>query len=787
MALGVALMIGAVALSAASRLEPTPSTGLLANPDGTRGVATQRLDRAFGGEFITVVAKGPPSAMLDPGNLAEMVGLEGRIAELDGVRAVFGPGTFLNQTVIQIERAVAQQVRTFTKRSALAGRSAERRARRAGASPAEAEAAAAAARRRVAAEGQRTVAELLVRYGFIGLPSLANRTFINAIVLGTGTQPKQRLRWLFPDLEHALITVRPRDGLSDERLLALGARLRELAQDAPLPGITFTVAGTPLLAAAVSGQIRGELLRLAPAVALVMLVVLLVGFRRGRRRLRMMSLALLATLVTAGLTEVAGLGLTPASVAALPVILGLALDYAVQLQARYWAEREALAPPDAAQAALSAVAPVLALAAAAATAGFLTLTFTSVPLLDRLGWTLAIGAVTSLVVVLAFAAPVLVLGDRGGARAPALPRCAVGRSSRELLFLVLVTPIALAGIALSGHASLESDVRNLVPSGLGELQQAEVVQRELGVSGQLRVAVTARDVTDRRVLTWILATQARVLDLDPRLRGGPNIAEVLAGGASEPLPDAASIRRLLPLIPRYLLDAVVSRDHKTAELSFGIPLIAVEDQARLLRRIDHVLRRAPEGIDASPAGLAAAAAEGTDTLKDGRPRTLLLAAGIISLLLLIVTRRPARVAIALAPALLAAGLSSALILLVGLRLSPFSAGLEPLVLAVGVEFGLLLETRYRELRAAGLIPAEAARRANETVGAAVAISAVTVAASFLVLAASRIEAVAQFGLLVAIELSLCTVTAIAVVPRLSALVDIRAGRSEILRSHRYRR
>jgi predicted RND superfamily exporter protein len=749
LALAIAVATGAVALFAAGRLEPTSSVGLLADPDGARGQATQRLDRAFGAEPVTLVATGPAGAVLEPATLVELVGLEGRIAKVGGVRSVYGPGTFLNQTIVQIERAVGRQLAGFSQR---------------------------AARGESSARDQRTVQELLVRFGFVGLPTLTNRTFINAIVLGTGTQPKPRMRWLFPDLEHALIVVRPREGLRDEQLQALGARLRALARDTKLDGITFNVSGTPLLAAAVSDQIRGELLRLAPIAVLVMLVVLLVGFRRGRRRLRMMSLALLATLVTAALTELAGLGLSPATVAALPVILGLALDYAVQLQARYWTERAQHPPLEAARAALAGVAPVLTLAAATATAGFLTLTLGSVPLIDRLGWTLAIGAVASLAVVLALAAPVLVLGDRGGARAPALPR-RTGTPSRRLLPLaVLVAPVAVAGIALSGRASLESDVRNLVPSGLGELQRAERVQQELGVSGQLRVAVTARDVTDQGVLAWMLDTQKRVLALDRRLSAGPNVAEVLAGGAAGRAPDAAATGRLLRLIPRYFLDAVLSRDRRTAELSFGVPLIPVEDQARLLRRIDGVLAGAPEGVSATPAGLAAAAAESTDSLKAGRPRTLLLAAAVIALILLLVTRRPARVLIPLVPALLAAGVSSVIILLAGLRLSPFSAALEPLVLAVGVEFGLLLEGRYREHRAAGHDPGEASRRTGQAVGAAVAISAATVAASFLVLAAGRIEAISQFGILVAIELTLCAAAAIVLVPRLSALAERPSAR-----------
>jgi predicted RND superfamily exporter protein len=108
-----------------------------------------------------------------------------------------------------------------------------------------------------------------------------------------------------------------------------------------------------------------------------------------------------------------------------------------------------------------------------------------------------------------------------------------------------------------------------------------------------------------------------------------------------------------------------------------------------------------------------------------------------------------------------------------IRLSPLSAGLEPLVLAVGVEFGLLLDARYREARRAGASAAAAARAAVERVGAPVTVAAATVALGFAVLVVSRLSVLQQFGVLAAIELALCALTAIVTVPELAAALDRR--------------
>jgi predicted RND superfamily exporter protein len=125
----------------------------------------------------------------------------------------------------------------------------------------------------------------------------------------------------------------------------------------------------------------------------------------------------------------------------------------------------------------------------------------------------------------------------------------------------------------------------------------------------------------------------------------------------------------------------------------------------------------------------------------------------------------------LCPALLAAGLTSLLLLVIDLELSPLGAALEPLVLAVGLEFGMLLDMRYREARAAGHEPAAAREHTTREIVPAVMLSASTVAVGFGVLCASRMPLLSQLGWLVALELALCLLAALVVVPALAERLD----------------
>jgi predicted RND superfamily exporter protein len=773
--LAAAVLLTVAGAFAAGQLEPSAPPSLLAERGSAVATATRSAERTFGAEPIVVVARGELTNTLAAANLTALLDLERRVARLRGVQAVFGPGTFVSQTVEQINRVLARELGPPAERADRAATRAAARARRAGAGPASAQQTGERARLRALGPLREQYQQLFVRFGYLGLPSLANRTFVQALVLGAGAAPKQRFAWLFPDRTHALVLVRLRDGLSDGEVRAVGAGVERLTAAAGLTGVQTQVAGAPLVAAGITDELSSELLRLAPVVIVAMVLALLLALGRRRRPLPLLIPAFGAVLLTGALSWPLGLGLTPATVAALPVILGLGVDYAVQLQSRFWNERAAGADPAAAAlAAARVLGPILLLAGGAMAAGFLALTLSSVPLVDRLGETLAIGVGCCLLTVLLFGPPLLVATDREGALPPrlALPQIALSARVRTVV-LVAVAACAVAGLAVSGSTGVESDLKKLAPSGMEQLQRIEALERDLGTSGQLRVAIRARDVTDPAVLVWMNRLDSRVLALDRRLRPGPNLAAILTTGGGGTIPDRAGVQRLLRVVPKYFVSAVLSDDRKLAELSFGIPLLPADEQARLIDRVKPLLADAPAGVRAEPAGLVALAASSVQGLEGGRPWLLLAAALVVFLILLAARRRVDRAIIPLVPALLAAGTCALLIAATGARLSPLSAALEPLVLAVGVEFGLLLEARYREARRGGVTASEAARTATETVGAPVAVAAATVALGFAVLVVSRLSVLEQFGLLAAVELMLCALAAILIVPGLAAALDRR--------------
>ncbi|HEX2127049.1 MAG TPA: MMPL family transporter [Thermoleophilaceae bacterium] len=153
---------------------------------------------------------------------------------------------------------------------------------------------------------------------------------------------------------------------------------------------------------------------------------------RSRPRLLPLVLALAAAAMTFGALSLAGGSLTMASVAVLPVLIGLAVDYAIQFQARFdeeRARRPGRPPDESAVAAAAAGGPTIVTAGIATAVGFLVLLLSPVPMVRGFGALLVLGVGLALTCAICagFAALVRAAAAAGRRRLPRRFRaCAPG-------------------------------------------------------------------------------------------------------------------------------------------------------------------------------------------------------------------------------------------------------------------------------------------------------------------------------------------------------------------------
>jgi hydrophobe/amphiphile efflux-3 (HAE3) family protein len=814
---------GALALG----LEPSAATETLVAKDTASFRATERYHQRFGDDAIIVLVRGPLRNTVLTDDLGRVIGLEGclsgnapkgvtprggrdgpcaRLAREKPVKVVFGPGTFINESVRQISVQFNAQREAKTKQADRAGTAAYRLARARGYSKSQASKLRKQARDLVFAEFFRDTAQLALRYGLRAVPRIDDPDFVSQLVFDSSGKsapgcPKKRFAYLFPTCNSALIQVRLKDGLSEakrDRAIALVRQAAAMPDWKPTRGQSYVVTGAPVVVSDLTDSISSSIVTLLIAALLVMALTLAVVFS-ARLRLLPLVVALAAAGITFGVLAALGASLTMASIAVLPVLIGLAVDYSIQLQSR------------AQEGTLSRGAPTVAIAAAATAAGFAVLALSPVPMVRGFGILLVGGIAVAFVCAITLGLAAL----RGlSARRPPRPveealrgagdlvlrnppACAAGRRIADLRDRVLagvvarpsrVVGIALAvaalGWALDTQTKVESDVQKLVPRDLPALQDLEALQKSTGVGGQIDVMVSSDRLTEPEVVNWMTKYQGALLKrfgYDASKNRGCGKAELCPAFS---LPDLfrdgnnnetqESIEALLDAVPPYFSQGVLSADRRTATLAFGIRLMPLDRQQEVIQEMRKRLDP-PEGVRAELAGLPVLAAEANDKVASPWRRLLMLFAGLlaVAVVLLAILRSWRRAVIPLVPIALATGWSALVLFATRVPLNPMSVTLGALVIAISTEFSVLLSERYRAERIAGLSPREALARTYASTGAAVMASGATAIAGFAVLVVSDIRMLRDFGLVTVIDLTVSLLGVLVVLPAVLLLAEDR--------------
>jgi hydrophobe/amphiphile efflux-3 (HAE3) family protein len=872
-ALVVALtaVLAVAGLALALRLKPDAGVDTLVGSDSPAFAATTTLRERFGDDPIIVLVRGDLRKLLLSQDLERLLGLEGciagnvprgatpiggaaspcaKLARTKPVKVVLGPGTFINTAVLELRAGYERRLARAGAQADAAASAARSAARRLGLGRAQADRRAAGARRRVQDALVDELAALAARYGLTSIPRLDDTAFVSTLVFDAtkpaGT-PKRKFAYLFPSRGDrpgvtALVQVRLRAGLAENErddAIALVRKAVAMAQFKTRNGATYTVTGAPVVVSDLTASIASSMRVLLLAALLVMAAMLAVVFR-SRLRLLPLAIAVAAAALTFGALSLAGASLTMASIAVLPVLIGLAVDYAIQLQSRVAEERgrradgglpaagaggATLGAGAAARRAALLGAPAVAIAAAATAAGFAVLAFSPVPMVRGFGILLVAGIAIAFALALLTGTAVLVLAERAAPpealrrlaarlprRAPPAERPpsgaglvagdvrAVARRAgaaslayaarRPARVLAIAFAVAACGWALDTQTRVESDIQRLVPQDMPALRNLDALQRSTGVGGEIDVVVEGADLTSPPVIDWMIGFQTAVLKQhgfaarrgcgEAELCPAFSLPDLFTTAASRR--DAGAVEALLDAVPPYFSRSVISADRRTATLAFGIRLMALDRQEDVIDALRVRLAEGrPAGVRAALAGLPVLAADANAEIASGSRRVLMLLAGLLTVasVLLVALRNPWRALVPLVPIALATGWSALVLFALRVPLNPMSVTLGALVIAISTEFSVLLSERYREERRRGHEPPAALQRTYRSTGAAVLASGATAIAGFAVLVVSDIRMLRDFGFVTVVDLTVSLLGVLVVLPAVLLLAERRAAPSRV--------
>ena len=205
------------------------------------------------------------------------------------------------------------------------------------------------------------------------------------------------LKNVFPDRQHALISVILNGQLTQNQQKEMVEKVKALVASAGFKDVNVIVSGNPTVFGSVKDLMLVDMRNMLIVSVILMLLILALIFNvRGFFAWRWLPLGVvvIAIIYTFGIMGVLSIPLTMVTMAAFPILLGLGVDYAIQFHNRY--DEESKGGKSVAGAIVESVThigPAIGIAIVTGCLGFAALFFSPVPMIQSFGYTLILGVV----------------------------------------------------------------------------------------------------------------------------------------------------------------------------------------------------------------------------------------------------------------------------------------------------------------------------------------------------------------------------------------------------------
>lgn len=614
-----------------------------------------------------------------------------------------------------------------------------------------------------------------------------NNELLHEIIFSDKGKVPEQFKQLIPENgKYVIIQLHTSDNTEMTTYVRINKELNELIEKTNFgSGVTVKVAGMP----AILGDIQEEVittLGIMLGLAIILMIVVLFFVFPVRRRIISLGFVLIGLIWTFGFMGWAGIPITLATMATLPIIIGLGTDFGVQFHNRY-EEEFGDSQFQAKLATLNAVrhiGPGVGIAVVIMALSFLTMFLSKAPMMQQFGLTLAIGVLFCYVVELVLMFSTFYLLDRKKA-APKL-KSNTDKSTMLSRFLnkyanlamklaipILIVSVILSGLGFMAEKSIptETDLTKMIPQNMETLKNTKHLQKIVGSTTYITYLVEAKDVTEPNVMTWVQEESKKVENKYKDVSDVISLPSVILQiNGKDTLPDSPSqVKNELENVPSSLKETVMSENKKYATIQFQVnPDLSSAEQLKLMHNISKDMK-AIDGVKIKPAGAQVMVLYGIDNI--GANKELMIGAGlsIIFLSLLIVYRRVKHALYPLIPIILVLGFSPGALKLLDISYNPLTTALSCLVLGIGTEFTILIMERFHEEEEKGLPAQEAIRVSLSKVGQAITASGLTVIVGFSTLIFVNFPVLREFGITTVIDTTLSLFCALTILPALIVL------------------
>ena len=614
----------------------------------------------------------------------------------------------------------------------------------------------------------------------------ADTTRIHSVILPRPDEPINE--------ENYLLMVTPAGNADLDETLLLTQNIEEFFSENSLNDVDVRVIDFNKIFLAISKSIGNDLSILLGLAIGVMTLILFLIFRVRWRLLSLLMVGVSA-LWTFGIMGYASVPISMATMAVLPILIGLGIDYSIQFHNRY--QEEVARSSSVKEAIITSVKrmfPVVGIALLATIIGFITLYISEVPMIRDFGLMLAIGILLCYIGGLFLLNSILYLINRKKAIAELSQAAVAARHHIEkalsgvahfvvkwpLPIFLIALATGVAGGILDHWLPVNTDMQSLMPQDTPELLELQEMQEILGSSGgSLSYMVEADDVTDRDFLLWLENYQDVEIELYPDIVSANSPATLIGGALSDGLgmtiqqasqTDVNDVLIGLQALQPAYVGMFISADKQMASVSFNATEISMEQTYNLLGQIQDDAQL-PDGVSIAQVGSTALGAHTLNAVVGPRLTMTFLCLGAVFVVLLLIYRRIVRTLFVILPTGLVIGWLSLVMYVSGMGLNPVTAILGILIVGVNTEFMVLLSSRYEEEKKNGELPHNAMVIAAAKMGRAIIATGVTTLAGFGVLIASKFVMISDFGIVTAVGVFLCLLSTIVVMPPLMVWWD----------------
>jgi hypothetical protein len=616
----------------------------------------------------------------------------------------------------------------------------------------------------------------------------------------------------------SVVTLQP--GLSADRQEEVLNSIRTMVElSHPPPGLTVIISGEAAFSQEMQAVMGSSMGILIMAAMVLMVVAVFALFGHVRYPILPVVAVGSGLIMTFGFMGLSGTPISMVVIGAFPVLIGIGIDYAIQIHSRLDEEIRRSSLKEAVITTITRTGPAVMVAMLATSMGFISMVLGPIPMVGDFGITCTVGVIScflsAIIIIPVFAILVTYRARNtagtasagaapeknsaapdhpGGPKTPFIERydATLGKlaytiAKHPVPVLLLVFLVALIGFQLDNEVPISADEKTFVPSDMPALVNMNKVTRTMGATSTIPLVVSGDNVLDPLTLAWIRDFGEYEVTRHDRITGVTSIATLLSRYNNGILPETRSeTEEILGRIPaetrdRYLngrMETVM--EFSTVDMEMG--------QARSLVGViqkDLAWFYPPIGDTVRITGTLEMFASLMDDISESK--LLMTVLGFVFILgFLLVVYRKIHAVSPLIPILAIVGWNGAIMYLLGLEYTPLTAVLGSMTIGVASEYTVLIMERVDEELARGLDLFSAIQTSVQKIGTAITVSGLTTIFGFAALMLSEFNIISNFGITTVITVGFSLAGAILIMPAVISLM-YRSGGSpavaDTARSH----